>query len=354
MTANVTAPFFSILIPVFNGGPLLETCLRSIHASVFTNWELIVVDDGSTDGSAAVARRWGAKVVVLNGRFGPAAARNEGAKWANGRYLFFTDSDCQLHPHTLSRAAHILQTDPALDALIGSYDDEPLAQNLVSQYKNLLHHYIHQTSSAAAQTFWTGCGAINRDRFLALGGFAAQRYPRASIEDIELGYRLMGKNGRIHLAKEVQVKHLKRWTFLTLLQSDIRDRAIPWAMLLQQQEAIPTDLNLKNHHRLSALLLLTAVISPFLPRRPWLTLVCLCGLLALNRDLYAFFQAKRGWFFTLRAVPLHWLYYGYSVVAYVLVLLALGKRIGSKAIVDIIFPQYILQGLAREHHFWAK
>ena len=315
----MTTPFFSIIIPVFNGGSLLEMCLRSVHASTFTDWELIVVNDGSTDDSAAVAHHWGARVVPMNGRFGPAAARNEGAKWANGRYLFFTDSDCQLHPHTLSRAAHILQTDPTLDALIGSYDDEPLAQNLVSQYKNLLHHYIHQTSSETAQTFWTGCGAISRTRFLSLGGFAAQRYPRASIEDIELGYRLVGKNGRIRLAKEVQVKHLKRWTFLTLLQSDIRDRAIPWAVLLQQKNAIPADLNLKPQHRFSALLLLTAVITPFLPRRPWLTLACLFGLLTINRDLYAFFQARRGWLFTLLVIPLHWFYYGYSAAAYLLV-----------------------------------
>lgn len=323
---TMTTPFFSIIIPVFNGSRWLEICLRSVHASDFTDWELIVVDDGSTDDSAAIAHRCGAMVVAMNGRLGPAAARNEGAKWANGRYLFFTDSDCQLHPHTLSRAAHILHTDPTLDALIGSYDDAPLAQNAVSQYKNLLHHYIHQTSSETAQTFWTGCGAIHRDRFFALGGFAAGRYPRASIEDIELGYRLVAKNGRIRLAKNVQVKHLKRWSLVTLLQSDIRDRALPWAVLLQQQNVTPAHLNLQPHHRLSALLLMVSIITMFFPRRLWLTLPCLVGLLALNRDLYLFFKNRCGWLFLLQAIPLHWLYYAYSIATYLFV--RLGYFIG--------------------------
>ncbi|MCB8946199.1 MAG: glycosyltransferase family 2 protein [Ardenticatenaceae bacterium] len=322
----MTAPFFSIIIPVYNGGSLLEICLRSIHNSEFTDWELIVVDDASSDDSVDVAQRWGAQVLVMNGRSGPAAARNKGAEGAHGRYLFFTDSDCQLHPHTLSRAAQILQANPRLDALIGSYDDEPFAPNFISQYKNLFHHYIHQTSSEAAQTFWTGCGAIQRERFWQLGGFNAKRYPRPAIEDIELGYRLMGANGRIQLAKEVQIKHLKTWTFTTLLQSDIGDRAVPWAILLQQRNDIPANLNLQRHHRLSALALFAAALSTPLTLR-WQRLIVfpflfLASLIMLNRDLYTFFKAKRGWAFALKAVPWHWLYYGYSATTYLLIYLA--------------------------------
>ncbi len=322
---NVTTPFFSIIIPVFNGGGLLDACLHSIHASLFPDWELIVVDDASTDNSAEKARGWGAQVWVINGRSGPAAARNLGALHANGRYLFFTDSDCQLHPDTLGRAAQILQSDPALDALIGSYDDTPLAGNLVSQYKNLFHHYIHQSSSETAVTFWTGCGVIKRERFLELGGFDAQRYPRPAIEDIELGYRLNAANGRIRLAKDVQVKHLKHWNLATLLRSDIGGRALPWAYLLQQQSRIPADLNLQTHHRLSVLALFGAIISGFLAMGwRWTAVLSpffLCCLFVLNYDLYAFFKRKRGWFFTLKAIPLHWLYYGYSAAAYMFVYL---------------------------------
>lgn len=318
-------PFFSIIIPVYNGAQTLSRCLKSVQASQFQDWELFVVDDGSTDESAALAQRYGTRLLATNGRTGPAAARNLAAQHAHGRYLFFTDADCQLHPDTLSQAAAVLQQNPQLDALIGSYDDEPAEPNFVSQYKNLLHHFTHQTSDPHAQTFWTGCGAIKRQRFLELGGFDSQRYPRPSIEDIELGYRLTKAGGRIRLAPQVQIKHLKQWTLATLLHSDIFDRAVPWSQLLLTRTHIPPDLNLKIQNRLSAVLLFKAILlfclklSGFFHQRPFWRPLALIALLLLwlNRALYLFFYHKRGCWFVLFTIPLHWLYYGYSSAIFV-------------------------------------
>ncbi|MEM7114731.1 MAG: glycosyltransferase family 2 protein [Chloroflexota bacterium] len=318
-------PFFSIIVPVFNGAKLLPACLQAIKASAFQSFELIVVDDGSTDGSGQVAQDCGARVLTLNGRFGPAHARNEGATISNGRYLFFTDADCLLRPDTLAIAAAILEADPTLDALIGSYNDQPADPHFLSQYKNLSHHYIHQISSSEADTFWTGCGAIKRDRFAALGGFDARRYPRPSIEDIELGYRLKEENGRILLAKNVQVTHLKRWTFTSLLKTDVFDRAVPWLELIAKQGQMPTTLNLQHSQRASVAFVYLSLLQLFLPRQWrgffWLWFI---PLVWVNRDQYRFFQQKRGWRFTLRAIPLHWLYFFYSGTA---VLFVFGKRL---------------------------
>ena len=74
--------------------------------------------------------------------------------------------------------------------------DAPAAANFLSQYKNLLHHYVHQHAHTQASTFWTGCGAMRLSTFLALGGFDAAAYRRPSIEDIDLGYRLRRRGGR--------------------------------------------------------------------------------------------------------------------------------------------------------------
>ncbi|HIP70763.1 MAG TPA: glycosyltransferase, partial [Anaerolineae bacterium] len=257
-------------------------------------------------------------------------ARNLGASAAHGRYLFFLDADCRLHPDTLSRTARHLQADPALDALFGSYDDMPAAPNFISQYKNLFHHYIHQTSRETAVTFWAGCGAIHRERFLELGGFDAIRYPRPAVEDIELGGRLTAAGGRILLAKDVQVTHLKKWALLSLLRSDICDRAIPWSRLLHEQTAVPADLNLQTAHRLSVIALAVFLLSllgiKWWRRRTAVTaLLSALTLLWLNRDLYQFFRRKRGWFFTLHAIPLHWFYYFYSAAVYLLVTIAPNK-----------------------------
>jgi hypothetical protein len=129
-----------------------------------------------------------------------------------------------------------------------------------SQFKNLFHHFVHQQGRQQAVTFWSGCGAVRRDVFLKSGGFNSDRYPRPSIEDIELGYRLTAAGHRIMVNKEVQVKHLKNWTILGMIKADIFDRAIPWTPLILQERDLPNDLNLGLSQRASALLLCVLIL----------------------------------------------------------------------------------------------
>jgi glycosyltransferase involved in cell wall biosynthesis len=315
----------SIIIPVYNGGSDLKRCLTALRGSSFGDWELIVVDDGSTDGSDELAGRSGARVIASRGRMGPAAARNMGAEMARGDYLLFLDADCVVQPDTLGLVVESFQTDPGLEALFGSYDDSPGAANFMAQYKNLFHHYVHQHGREEASTFWTGCGAMKRTRFLALGGFDIQRYRRPSIEDIDLGYRLKRAGGRIRLAKNIQVKHLKAWSFLAVLKSDIFDRGIPWTRLILRDRVFTGDLNLQIHNRVSVVatygLLLSLAISLFQPQGLVVTLGLVLLLLILNFDLYRFFYDKRGLAFSLRVIPLHWLYYFYNAISFGLGLL---------------------------------
>jgi glycosyltransferase involved in cell wall biosynthesis len=320
LISNPQSPFFSVVIPVYNGGQMLAGCLSALRQSTFSDWELLVIDDGSTDGSDRLAAQFGARVWHTSGRLGPAAARNLGAQRARGRYLFFIDADCQVQPDTLAYTAAIFQADPQLDALFGSYDDAPGASNFMAQYKNLFHHYIHQMSRPEASTFWTGCGAIRRTQFLTLGGFDVQRYHRPAIEDIDLGYRLKQAGGRICLAKHVQVKHLKAWTLISLLKSDIFDRGIPWTQLILKNRAFANDLNLQTHNRVSVAAvygLLVALLAGFIQPSSLLIALVLAALLVwLNLNLYRFFYLKRGLWFTLRVIPIHWLYYVYNAISF--------------------------------------
>jgi glycosyltransferase involved in cell wall biosynthesis len=314
------APFFSIIIPVYNGGDPFKRCLDSIRRSSFSDLELILVDDGSSDGSDDFAEQAGVSVFRTGGQQGPAAARNVGAQMARGHYLGFIDADCELQANTLAELARLFESDPGLDAVFGSYDASPAAANFISQYKNLFHHYVHQHSSEEAATFWTGCGAIKRSRFLKLGGFDLQRYRRPSIEDIDLGYRLKQAGGQIRLAKHIQVKHLKTWTFASLLRSDILDRGIPWTQLVLRHKAFAPDLNLQTHNRISVVavygLFIAVLVSLF--QSPAIALVSgLAGLMLwLNFDLYRFFGQQRGWLFALRVIPVHWLYYFYNAISF--------------------------------------
>jgi glycosyltransferase involved in cell wall biosynthesis len=246
-------PSVSVVIPVYNGGSDLEACLRALAVPSLAPLEIIVVDDGSIDASAETARRLGAKVLATGGREGPAKARNLGSAAAKGEVLLFLDADVVAFPDVIPRVASAFAADPELQALIGSYDDDPAHQDFLSQYKNLMHCFVHQTGREQASTFWSGCGAIRRDVFLRHSGFD-ESYGRPAIEDIELGYRIIQSGGRILLDKDLRVKHLKRWTFWKLIRTDVMDRGIPWTELILRDRQMPNDLNLQLSQRVSVAL----------------------------------------------------------------------------------------------------
>jgi GT2 family glycosyltransferase len=322
----------SVIIPVRSGGPDFERCLAAVNAArracaELAETELIVVDDGSADDSRNLAAAAQARVLATSGGAGPAAARNLGAQSAAGDYLFFTDADTVLHPDALRRAAAVFAADPTLEACFGSYDDQPAAPNFISQYKNLLHHFVHQQARVDAATFWTGCGAMRARTFAALGGFDARTYPRPSVEDIDLGYRLRRRGGKIHLLKAMQCRHLKRWTAGNLLWTDIVERGIPWTVLLWRERRaagrpFQLDLNLQQRDRLSAACAgLLALALPALIIAPgwWPAPLLLAATLVwLNRGVYRFFYQKRGLPFALAAIPWHWLYHLYNNFSFAL------------------------------------
>ena len=158
-------PIVSVVVPVFNGEAELKQCLGALRNSGVAPLEIIVVDDGSTDGSKEVAGQFGARVLSTGGRSGPARARNVGAREARGEVLFFLDADVVAQADAVGRVQTAFTEDETLDALIGSYDDDPAERDFLSQYKNLMHCFVHQTGHEQASTFWSGCGAIRRPVF---------------------------------------------------------------------------------------------------------------------------------------------------------------------------------------------
>jgi len=309
----------SVVIPVFNGSPFLARCLDSLKRSKLRPAECIVVDDCSTDDSCAVAEAMGATVIQSERHRGPAAARNLGACHATSDLLVFIDADVCVHRDTLSRIRARFEGEPELDALIGSYDECPAAPGIASQYKNLLNHYVHQHGHSNATTFWSACGAIRREVFLAQGGFD-ESYGRPAIEDISFGYRLRRAGYRIALDRSVQVKHWKQWTVAELVRCDIFDRALPWTRLMLEYGQIPNDLNVAVVERVCALFAWVSVAC--LAAVPWypalLATACVAAAanLAFNRGFFGLLAARRGWPFAAAAVPLHFAYYLYSSLTF--------------------------------------
>ena len=315
-------PCISVIVPVYNGALYLDRCLDALLASRYPDYELILVDDASTDGSGEIGRRKGATTIRLHSQSGPAAARNVGARDARGAILLFIDADVVVQPTTLERVAANFLQHPEIAAVFGSYDDSPVSTNFLSQYKNLCHHFVHQHACAEASTFWAGCGAVRRRVFLDVDGFNALRYAKPSIEDIEFGYRLHAQGYRIRLEKTLQVKHLKTWRIGSLFRADIFYRAVPWSQLILASHHLINDLNLKTADRISAVLagstVLTLIVAPF---KPWLLYflpLFLALFLLLSLPLYCFFYHRAGLRFALLAFPVQLLYYLTSGITFVL------------------------------------
>jgi cellulose synthase/poly-beta-1,6-N-acetylglucosamine synthase-like glycosyltransferase len=310
----------SVVVPVYNGGEPFRQCLRSLTALNPSPIEVIVVADGDTDGSWQMAEELGAQVIRLpTSSGGPARPRNIGALQAKGDCLFFVDADVCVSPNTVGQVVGTFQRNPDLTALIGSYDDTPAAQNFLSQYKNLFHHYVHQHAQMDASTFWGACGAIRREIFLEIGGFD-EKYHRPSIEDIELGYRLKKAGHRIQLCKDIKVKHLKRWGIFSMLKADFFYRAIPWTELILRDRRFTNDLNIRHSERL-CVVLTYGLVGTLLGAIWWVPLLSVAALImvvlvVINAPLYRFFLIKRGLRFALQSIPWHWLYYLYSGLAF--------------------------------------
>lgn len=309
----------SIVVPAHNAGGTIADCLDAIQGGEVSPLEVIVVDDASTDGTAAIAAQRGARVVSLQAKGGPAAARNRGVAETSAPWIVFLDADVVPHRDTLSRFVRHMEAGE-IDAVFGAYDDKPKAPGLVSQFRNLLHHYTHLTARRSASTFWAGCGAVRRDVFVGAGGFDP-RYRAPSIEDIELGVRMTQHGARILLDPAIRVCHLKRWTFTGMIRTDVLGRAWPWAQLMLRRGDMPDDLNTRWSQRWSCFFAWSAcLLVPLSPVWPglWTAVAILLGAVALlNRAFFAYLHRKRGVFFVLGSFLLYLLYllYGSATLA---------------------------------------
>jgi hypothetical protein len=284
----------SVVVPATDAPATLDECLRAIEAAVDSPPELIVVDTPR--------------------EIGPAAARNAGARRSSGDVIVFVDSDVAVHPDAFARIQTAFASDPTLTALFGSYDDDPRAGGVVSDFRNLLHHHVHQSAAGPATTFWAGLGAVRRDAFLVSGGFDERSFPEPSIEDIDLGMRIVDQGGRIVLDPLLQGKHLKRWTLVGMIDTDFAARGVPWVTLLLRRGSSSTALNLGWRHRTTAVASLALVMALARKRLP-LSAGLLVLIITLNQSFYRLLLRQRGAAVVAAGLPLHIVHHLVGVAA---------------------------------------
>lgn len=139
----MSLPLVSVIVPNYNYGRSIGLCVEAALAQTYPNIEVVVVDDCSTDDSAAIAAAAGARVVSTGVNSGVAVARNLGAELSSGEILVFLDSDVAMHPDAVAKSVELLASGQGYGAICGTYEPEPLIRDsLIEEYRSLQQYYL--------------------------------------------------------------------------------------------------------------------------------------------------------------------------------------------------------------------
>jgi hypothetical protein len=134
-----------------------------------------------------------------------------------------------------------------------------------------------------------------------------------------LGYRLRANGHAIVVDKALQGKHLKHWTLISMVKTDLLVRAIPWTKLLIQYKHIPNDFSLGLAQRVSvALAWLFLITIPFIPSEPYLSFAVLLLFVGVNGSFFRFLVKNEGWLFSAACLPLHVVYHFISGLGFMI------------------------------------
>jgi GT2 family glycosyltransferase len=306
----------SIIIPYLNAETTLEGCLDSILAINATDFDVILVDNGSQDRSNEIVESYPFQVFYYSSIKSVAAARNFGASKANGDILLFIDSDVIVQPDIVERVRSILLNNPAICGVIGIYSKKTPATGFFSVYKNLENHYAHFSFNKTFISFAGFTGAVKKSVFDELNGFNL-RFRGATVEDVEFGYRLSQAGYRIVLDKDLVVTHQKKFTLVKLIKTDLIHRAIPWCVLLLQRKELRANPSICLNNVLSvfifglcfAIMFALPIFKQLQDNLAIISISLIIALILLNLSFYKFLFQEKSLLFTISGIFTHQLSY---------------------------------------------
>jgi glycosyltransferase involved in cell wall biosynthesis len=306
-------PLVSVIIPVYNAGYCIERCLENLFLSDYNNFEVLVVDDCSTDDTIELAGKFNCRIIRQTSNQGAAAARNRGSRESRGEILFFLDADVFIKRDTISIVVEDLSEKNMASAVIGVYTRAQETKGFYSQYQNLFTIFNHEKSKGFISWFWTAMGAVKREAFESSGGFN-ENYSGASAEDVELGYSLCRNDFKILYDNRIEGIHFHHHSLRSLLKNNFKKSAALVELVWKMSKSDKFAHGFSDRRNLYALIM-TMVITLSLPlvliELKWGLLLGMAFFLFVltNLPFYRFLKAEKDLFFLLKTIVIHYIIY---------------------------------------------
>lgn len=333
-------PRFSIIIPAYNASLALEECLQAISRSCYRDYEIIIVNDHSSDTSVEIARRFSTTIFELEERKGVSYARNYGSRFAKGEVLLFIDSDVVARKDTLEKLDKVLMEYSDVDAVMGVYSQNQKNLNFCSQYKNYYVRYKVYKMPRLTSTPVSALLAVRKKAFILSGGFNTDL---VTGEDIEFGQRFTKMGFKVLVDIDIEVVHNKYHSLYSALKDSLTKTVnlthIAFNLRREierkkgEKGVLSVNLRQQGGVAASAMSLLVLFLSPWYPSMIiWkLYLLILGAIVYLNIGFWEFCGREKGMLFAVQFFTFVYLEMIVSVLGILIAFLRIlkGQTVGN-------------------------
>jgi glycosyltransferase involved in cell wall biosynthesis len=249
----------SIIVPCYNAESTIDLCIGSILKQSYQNFEVIVIDDSSSDRSFEIIEKYSGRIIYSKNEsnIGPSLTRNIAVNKSSGEILLFIDADSCLHSDSFleSLVEHIKMGE---DVLVGVQESVPLNDNLFAYYWAFYRNLLWDKSDWEYTTAWSlNRGVITRSVWNHVGKFN-ENYKGADVEDLEYGYRMEALGYRVKICRDLKTVN----TFPTLYESmaKIPRRTYQWLFLVKDRKKVD-NISTSGNSVIKSLISLCLVIS---------------------------------------------------------------------------------------------
>ncbi len=307
----------SVIIPNHNGSAFVDSCLKALFSVKHQPFEVIVVDDCSTDNSVEMISKFPCRLIRLEKQAGASKARNTGAKNSSGNALFFIDVDCVVQDDTI---LHVINAfDKNRDLVIGgSYTPVAYDDTFFSTFQSIFINYS-ELRSVEPDYIAGHAMVIGRDIFEKSGGFPEDFIP--IIEDVEFSHRLKRSGQRLIMDSAILVRHIFNYDLIKSLRNAFR-KSKYWIAYSMGNRNLMADsgtasVELKFNVLCSSLLWFFSLCFGIVPDTFFLACIIIVSTfnLGVNRSLVRAFFREKGITFGITATLYYSMIYPLAVAA---------------------------------------